>query len=70
MAVVFKKVRWRNLLNTGDDFIEIDLHSHATTLIQGVNGTGKCLVSDSKINILEDAENTAFKTFINFLNSK
>ena len=48
--VVFKKVRWRNMLNTGDDFIEIDLHSHATTLIQGVNGTGKCL-SDSKINI-------------------
>jgi DNA repair exonuclease SbcCD ATPase subunit len=47
--VNFKKVRWKNLLNTGDNFTEINLRGAPTTLIYGVNGTGKSTVLDALI---------------------
>ena len=41
MAIVFKKVRWKNLLSTGNSFTEIDLIRNPSTLIIGENGSGK-----------------------------
>lgn len=43
----FKKVRWKNLLSTGNNFIEIDLDCYPTTLITGVNGAGKSTFMDA-----------------------
>ena len=55
--IIFKKLRWKNLLSTGNVFTEIDLTAKNTTLIIGENGAGKstilmlfhldCLVSRS-----------------------
>ena len=43
----FKYVRWRNLLSTGNNFIEIQLDRNPTTLIVGENGSGKSTILDA-----------------------
>ena len=43
----FKKVRWKNLLSSGNNFTEIDLNAHQTTLILGENGAGKSTLLDA-----------------------
>lgn len=45
--IYFKKLRWKNLLSTGNVFTEINLNSKATTLIVGVNGAGKSTILDA-----------------------
>lgn len=45
--IYFKKLRWKNLLSTGNVFTEIDLHSKDTTLIVGINGAGKSTLLDA-----------------------
>lgn len=47
MNITFKKVRWKNLLSTGDIFTEVDLNQHNTTLISGSNGSGKSTIIDA-----------------------
>ena len=42
--ITFKKVRYKNFLSTGQQFIEIDLANHKTTLVVGENGAGKYYV--------------------------
>jgi DNA repair exonuclease SbcCD ATPase subunit len=39
--IIFEKVRWKNLLSTGNIFTEVDLNVHNSTLIVGENGAGK-----------------------------
>ena len=39
--IKFKKVRYKNFLSTGQQFIEIDLQKSNTTLVVGENGAGK-----------------------------
>lgn len=39
--IIYKTVRWKNLLSTGNVFTEIDLKSSSSTLIVGENGAGK-----------------------------
>ena len=41
MAVIFKKIRYKNFLSTGDGFIETTLNTHDSTIIVGHNGAGK-----------------------------
>ena len=43
----FKKVRWKNLLSSGNRFTEIELATHQTTLILGENGAGKSTLLDA-----------------------
>jgi len=43
----FKYVRWKNLLSTGNNFIEIQLDRNPTTLIVGENGSGKSTILDA-----------------------
>ena len=45
--IVFKKVRWRNFLSTGNQFTEIQLDRNPTTLIIGENGAGKSTILDA-----------------------
>lgn len=47
MAIFFGKIRWKNLLSTGNSFTELDLSVPGTTLIVGENGAGKSTVLDA-----------------------
>ena len=43
----FHRIRWKNVLSTGQNFIEIDLKQNPTTLIVGENGSGKSTILDA-----------------------
>ncbi len=45
--ILFEKIRWKNFLSTGNQYIEIDLTQKDTTLIVGTNGAGKSTVLDA-----------------------
>ena len=45
--ILFRNVRWRNLLSTGNYFTEIKLNGRANTLIVGENGSGKSTMLDA-----------------------
>ena len=45
--IIFKKIRWKNFLSTGNHFTEVDFQQNATNLIIGTNGTGKSTVLDA-----------------------
>jgi Kyanoviridae SbcC-like subunit of palindrome specific endonuclease len=45
--IKFSKIRWMNLLSTGNDFMEIELDRSRTTLMVGENGAGKSTVLDA-----------------------
>ena len=45
--IYFKKIRWKNLLSTGNQFTEFDLCGKETTLVIGSNGAGKSTILDA-----------------------
>lgn len=45
--ILFKKIRWKNFLSTGNIFTELDLNTNNTTLIVGENGAGKSTLLDA-----------------------
>ena len=45
--ILFKKIKWKNFLSTGNHFSEIELIKNSTTLIVGQNGAGKSTVLDA-----------------------
>lgn len=45
--IKFKKIRWKNLLSTGNTFTEIQLDRSPNTLIIGKNGAGKSTILDA-----------------------
>ena len=45
--ILFKKLRWKNFLSTGNLFTELELDKHNTTLIVGENGAGKSTILDA-----------------------
>ena len=45
--IKFKRVRYKNFLSTGQQFIEIDLDKSNTTLVVGENGAGKSTMLDA-----------------------
>jgi len=45
--IIFKKIRYKNLLSTGQHFIEIDLNKSNATLVIGENGAGKSTMLDA-----------------------
>ena len=50
--IIFKKIRWRNFLSTGNTFTEVDFRQHHTNLIIGTNGAGKSTVLDALTFVL------------------
>lgn len=47
MKIQFKKIRYKNLLSSGNSFTEIFLDKSKTTLISGSNGSGKSTLLDA-----------------------
>ena len=45
--IIFKTIRWKNLLSTGNAFTEIKLNRSPSTLIVGENGGGKSTLLDA-----------------------
>ena len=45
--ILFEKIRWKNFLSTGNQYSEINFQDKSTTLIVGVNGSGKSTVLDA-----------------------
>lgn len=45
--ILFRKIRWKNFLSTGNVFTEIDFNANKTTLIVGENGAGKSTMLDA-----------------------
>jgi len=45
--IIFRYVRWKNLLSTGNYFTEINLSGNSNTLVVGENGSGKSTMLDA-----------------------
>jgi len=45
--ILFRKIRWKNFLSTGNQFTEVDFTQNATNLIIGTNGAGKSTILDA-----------------------
>ena len=45
--IIFKTVKWKNFLSTGNTFTEIELNKDSTNLIIGENGAGKSTILDA-----------------------
>ena len=52
--IIFKSVRWKNFLSTGNVFSEIQLDASPATLIVGANGAGKSTFLDAMCYALFD----------------
>jgi DNA repair exonuclease SbcCD ATPase subunit len=50
--ILFKKIRWKNFLSTGNQLTEIDFEKNNTNLIIGTNGAGKSTVLDALTFVL------------------
>ena len=50
--LIFKKLRYKNFLSSGDTFTEIDFLANNTNLIIGSNGAGKSTILDSLTFVL------------------
>jgi DNA repair exonuclease SbcCD ATPase subunit len=45
--ILFKTIRWKNFLSTGNQYTEVDFTRNKTNLIIGTNGAGKSTVLDA-----------------------
>ncbi len=50
--IIFKNIRWKNFLSTGDHFSEVDFEKYHTNLIIGTNGAGKSTMLDALTFVL------------------
>jgi DNA repair exonuclease SbcCD ATPase subunit len=50
--ILFKKIKWKNFLSTGNNWTEIDFQKNHTNLIVGTNGAGKSTVLDALTFVL------------------
>lgn len=50
--VIFKKIRYKNILSTGNVFTEIDFLAHRMNLVSGKNGGGKSTILDGIVYAL------------------
>ena len=54
MRIHFKKIKYKNILSTGNSFTTINFDSKPTTLISGTNGSGKSTLLDAIVYGLYD----------------
>ena len=50
--ILFKQIRWRNFLSTGNTFTEVNFTESQTNLIVGTNGAGKSTILDALTFVL------------------
>ncbi len=62
--IVFEKIKYKNILSTGNDGIEIELNKHRNTSISGKNGSGKCCEINTPITLRNTKTGEVFVTTI------
>lgn len=50
--IIFKTIRFKNFLSTGNNFSEISLNTHRNNIIVGTNGAGKSTILDALTFVL------------------
>ena len=45
--IIFKTIKWKNFLSTGNQFTEVELTKEKSTIILGANGAGKSTILDA-----------------------
>jgi DNA repair exonuclease SbcCD ATPase subunit len=50
--IIFKKIKWKNFLSTGNNWTEVDFQKNNTNLIIGTNGAGKSTILDALTFVL------------------
>jgi len=70
--IVFKNIRWKNFLSTGNTFMDIPLNNEKSTLIVGQNGAGKSTMLDAmSFSLFGKAHRNIVKTqLVNSVNKK
>ena len=70
--LVFEKVRWKNILSTGNVFTEVQLNRSPNTLIVGDNGSGKSTILDALCYVLfsRPFRKVTKKQLVNSVNQK
>lgn len=70
--IVFNKIKWKNLLSTGNVFIEVALDKSSTTLVCGENGAGKTTMLDALTFVLygKPFRNINIPQIVNSINGK
>jgi len=51
-VIIFKVIRWKNFLSTGNQFTEVNFQDAKTNLIVGSNGSGKSTILDALTFVL------------------
>jgi len=70
--IIFKSLKWKNFLSTGNNWSEIDFTSHKSTLVVGQNGAGKSTMLDALSFALfgKSHRNISKPQLVNSINNK
>ena len=70
--IIFRKIKYKNILSTGNHFTEVQLDRNSTTLIVGSNGSGKSTMLDALCFVLfgKAFRNINKSQLINSINGK
>jgi hypothetical protein len=62
--ILFKTIKYKNILSTGNIFNTIDLTATKTNLLIGVNASGKCVYINTPIRVRNSKTGDIFQTTI------
>ena len=70
--IIFEKIRWKNILSTGNAWTEVLLNRSSNTLIVGENGSGKSTILDALCYVLfsKPFRKVSKKQLVNSVNQK